>query len=242
MPRSSKIDLIGKKFEMLTVIEYSHSNKLRAFWKVRCDCGTEKTVSRSYIRKAKSCGCQMKTHFHDITGQAFNGNKAIRYVDKNKFNCFRWEFECKCGKSFISEGNDIVSGKIISCGCRWNSEQIINADYEKTAKNTIYADYKTKAAQRFYEFNLTKDVFNKLIKSNCHYCNIEPFNVYKYKKYTFKYNGIDRIKNDEGYNENNVVTACKICNQAKHQMTSEYFKEWLEKVFTAKSNKTGFWK
>ncbi len=39
-------------------------------------------------------------------------------------------------------------------------------------------------------------------------------------------NGIDRVDNSRGYVEDNVVTACKACNRAKHARTREEFETW----------------
>ena len=40
----------------------------------------------------------------------------------------------------------------------------------------------------------------------------------------------DRVDNDGGYVEDNVVTACNFCNQAKHTHTRAEFEEWAKRV------------
>ena len=45
-----------------------------------------------------------------------------------------------------------------------------------------------------------------------------------------KYNGIDRVNPALGYVEDNVVTCCKICNIAKHDLRLEEFLAWIEKL------------
>lgn len=59
-------DWIGKKFNMLTVIEPVHVQNGMGkswYWKVRCDCGNEKVVRPIRVMKGrtKSCGCYLKT-------------------------------------------------------------------------------------------------------------------------------------------------------------------------------------
>lgn len=51
-------DLVGKKFNRLTVIEYSHSNN-GAVWLCKCDCGSFITAKGKDLKngKTKSCGC-----------------------------------------------------------------------------------------------------------------------------------------------------------------------------------------
>jgi hypothetical protein len=48
----------------------------------------------------------------------------------------------------------------------------------------------------------------------------------------YAYNGLDRIKNAEGYTFENVVSCCYICNRAKSTMTQEEFLAWISRVHT----------
>ncbi len=55
-----RIDLTGKSFGRLTVVEYSHTNKHGvAMWKCKCDCGNERIVAGAHLRSGHttSCGC-----------------------------------------------------------------------------------------------------------------------------------------------------------------------------------------
>uniref|UniRef100_A0A6H2A0Y7 HNH endonuclease n=1 Tax=viral metagenome TaxID=1070528 RepID=A0A6H2A0Y7_9ZZZZ len=57
---SKVIDLIGKKFGRLTVIERLESDKLgRLYWKCKCECGNFTSVLGLSLRynHTKSCGC-----------------------------------------------------------------------------------------------------------------------------------------------------------------------------------------
>lgn len=54
------LDITGKKYTRLTVLELSHRDKKgRIFWICRCDCGNIKTVHSWHLRRGgtKSCGC-----------------------------------------------------------------------------------------------------------------------------------------------------------------------------------------
>lgn len=70
------IDITGKKFNRLTVVEISHRHNSEIYWKCKCDCGTFTTVSSKGIRygKTKSCGCfhreqvSKRTTTHGMTG------------------------------------------------------------------------------------------------------------------------------------------------------------------------------
>lgn len=55
-------DLTGKKFEMLTVLNFSHSKEGNSYWNVKCDCGNATIVRRSCLVRHQqiSCGCYNK--------------------------------------------------------------------------------------------------------------------------------------------------------------------------------------
>ena len=56
---SIKNDLVGQKYGLLTVIEYSHNKNKRRIWKCQCDCGNIVFVSGSDLvtYHTSSCGC-----------------------------------------------------------------------------------------------------------------------------------------------------------------------------------------
>lgn len=62
-------NLIGRKFNRLTVIEFDHKDKYyNSFWKCRCDCGNEVIVRAGGLRSgaSKSCGCLMRERAREI--------------------------------------------------------------------------------------------------------------------------------------------------------------------------------
>lgn len=61
---SKIIDLTGKKFGKLTVVDYAGSNKDRlSIWNCLCDCGNTKIANGHRLRNGEltSCGCLKKT-------------------------------------------------------------------------------------------------------------------------------------------------------------------------------------
>ena len=91
-----KIDLTGKRFGRLTVIEEAGRDKFhRTMWKCRCDCGNEKVIPYENLAKGdtRSCGCLA----HDLTvernlkhGDSFRGKKERLYGIYNnmKTRCY----------------------------------------------------------------------------------------------------------------------------------------------------------
>jgi hypothetical protein len=56
-------DLAGQRFGHLLVLDFSHTCRKHAYWRVRCDCGTEKVIRGSNITthpepRTVSCGCR----------------------------------------------------------------------------------------------------------------------------------------------------------------------------------------
>lgn len=56
----NRLDLTGRKFGRLTVIEYSHTAKKTPYWRCICECGNEKIAKRQLLTDGKttSCGCK----------------------------------------------------------------------------------------------------------------------------------------------------------------------------------------
>ena len=86
------IDLLGKKFERLTVIERMPNNKRKqAVWKCRCDCGNEIIVEAGHLRSghSKSCGCygREKVSEHN-TIHGMGGTKLSRVYNTMKGRCY----------------------------------------------------------------------------------------------------------------------------------------------------------
>ena len=101
----------------------------------------------------------------------------------------------------------------------------------------FFKDYKVGASKRNLEFNLTLDEFISLMEQNCVYCGakteLHEYELqYMQKTITpWKHNGIDRINTKEGYIIGNVDPCCSKCNYAKHEMTEDEFKDWLERAY-----------
>ena len=53
------IDLVGKKFGRLTVVEFDRLQNHKTYWKCVCDCGLTVVVKGNNLRSGntKSCGC-----------------------------------------------------------------------------------------------------------------------------------------------------------------------------------------
>ena len=172
------------------------------------------------------------------------------YLDKNPDNIC---FICSIKKSRAANSNKLMSkvvNKCVSCGknfkslkktwirgtkkcssCRTRESQ--NLGHGISSMNSVYSGYKTKCKKKGLDFKISKELFMKMIILNCHYCDSVPSNDKKSANNTgdFSYNGIDRIDNDNGYIDGNIVTCCKICNYAKNTMSYDDFLSWIKKAY-----------
>lgn len=61
--KKPNLELIGKKYGQLTVVEFSHfSDTGHPYWLCKCDCGNEKVICEYNFteNRTKSCGCRRK--------------------------------------------------------------------------------------------------------------------------------------------------------------------------------------
>lgn len=174
---------------------------------------------------------------------------AIKAVGrKNKLQRGQlWECICDCGNHVTTSGTSLRIGTTQSCGCSRQTPEfkltISNRnkiDKEKAAINNLFSRYKNSAKNRKINFNLTKENFTTLVKSNCYFCNSPPdkaLNVSILTEERIVYlNGIDRLNSTENYTTDNVVPCCKKCNYAKGDLSVNEFKEHIQKLISFATN------
>lgn len=122
------IDLTGKKFGHLTVIErvenyISPSGVSIPKWRCQCDCGNIVEIVSSSLRygKTKSCGCLQKEItkgkcLDNLIGKTFDKLTVIDRAE-NKSGKTYWKCKCDCGNIVIIDAYRLKSGKAKSCGC-----------------------------------------------------------------------------------------------------------------------------
>lgn len=119
------IDLTGKRFGKLVVIELDHiERRYGALWKCRCDCGNETVVRSNDLRtgNTKSCGCyKISSRFGrrtvNLTGKRYGKLTVLEYAGVDKKGCALWKCKCDCGNEFIARSYGLCHGDTKSCGC-----------------------------------------------------------------------------------------------------------------------------
>lgn len=121
---SKKENLLGQRFGKWTVIATAEQQNKRTMWLCRCDCGNEKAVNSSNLKRglSTSCGCEKPGECRDITGQQFGKLTAIKIARKTKKSTV-WLCRCDCGNEVEVIAGNLASGHTTSCGCSQKAAQ-----------------------------------------------------------------------------------------------------------------------
>jgi len=151
--RQPKQDLIGYKFNFLTIESFEHDPMKKDWWmKVRCDCGN---LGRESLRKLqqglrKTCGKKGCPHFHKVrqtNGRSgnFTGYEEIygsRWdlwkINAHKrglvFNItpkYAWELFIK------QERKCVLTGVVLEFGTSWNRKSTASLDRINSSKGYV---------------------------------------------------------------------------------------------------------
>lgn len=225
--KSTKYNLIGKKFNHITVLDYHHRSPGRTvYYTYKCDCGYVDTGTAQNIKKKFSCGCIKKPQdFSEYIGKIFNNLTIIKWIGKDNRGHNQFEYKCSCGKvGKISRQN---IGVTVSCGCKrkWGAKAHLN--YEEITQ-VMWDRVFLNAQKRKLPFEITKEyAWEVFIKQErrCVFTNAVLTMEGNPKKYgTDKGNAsIDRIDSSKGYIEGNIQWVDKTVNICKWSMSSEEF-------------------
>lgn len=122
---SEKIEMIGKKFGRLTVLEEVGKNKQgKILYKCLCECGGIVVTKGANLASGNtsSCGCYQRdrvseTNREDVTGKQFGKLTAIKYLYSDKEGHAVWLFSCACGGTIEAKLRYVKEGDLKSCGC-----------------------------------------------------------------------------------------------------------------------------
>lgn len=145
---NSKIDLTGKRFGRLVVLEHQSNRKLLC----HCDCGIEKSIFEGHIKSGatQSCGCLLKEINRkrckkDLVGQKFGELLVIKEVEPNPSGGIKYLCRCSCGEERIVTSNFLLMGRTNSCGCIVNVHKVLYqcwADMKQRCNNPRVKNYK----------------------------------------------------------------------------------------------------
>ena len=212
-------------------------NKRHITYLCRCACGVERMVRKYALTNGDSTSCGsffcnnvglLNKQWNCLTLVEFDVPHAQGKTRKRYYGIFR----CDCGRLKSCRLDHVINGKIKSCGCvEWSRRTL---SFEEAAFRDCRAAYEQAAKRRNLSFNLSIEECRELFAEECHYCGTEPSNVHRPARYfnsgNWRYNGIDRLDNGEGYIKNNCVAACKVCNYMKRTMSYDDFMSHIHKI------------
>ena len=227
---SKFIQLIGKRFGSLLITGMSvptASQPKRCRFKGICDCGNTWEGDGKPLREGRTVSCGKCVQFSVKIGDVYGKWTVMSKNDTRKVEC-----KCDCGN--ISEVGifQLQNGLSKSCGCTRFGSTRNNKAPGYAGQHALFLGYKRAAADRNYNWELSREEFNILTKNNCNYCGNAPSSISNNRTLNgqYLYNGIDRKDNNMGYTSDNSVTCCKICNFAKNDRSYTDFMEWIRRV------------
>ena len=133
---SKKIDLTGKRFGRLVVLEGSLIVNKKKKIKCKCDCGVEKYIREDSLKNGatKSCGClrtelasnrlynfsKNRDKYKDIKGNRYGKLTVIKREVKNDDRAMVWLCKCDCGNYLKVRQNSLSKNHTKSCGCLYS--------------------------------------------------------------------------------------------------------------------------
>lgn len=138
-----------------------------------------------------------------------------------------WLCRCACGLEKFVIGGQLVYGsstKCKKCGAR-------KLPVGECARRTVLQAYKDEAEERGLSWGISEEQFDFITKQCCSYCGVEPSNRRNLPDGScFIFTGIDRVDNTRGYEKDNVVPCCRVCNRSKDVRSKEEFLSWARRV------------
>jgi len=241
-------DLESEDYKVIKkIIQQPTPKSYRYYYIVQCKhCGKLKKICSSdwtnqKLRKCINCAANKKRN--SFIGFENNAYKVIE-LDKDRSTKRRlfYNVQCKkCGQILSMRKDTIINASNKGCSkCIGNGKIPVNA----SPYNVYYNHYYDGATSRGFEWNLTKEEFNKLIHSDCYYCGAKPTEIQSLKRHNktnvpILVNGIDRVDSNKGYTIDNCVPCCTTCNRMKLDYSLDYFYNHICKIYNnIKSSQT----
>lgn len=158
----------------------------------------------------------------DIKGKKFGRLTPLERSGTAKNGSVIWKCICECGNETNKIGSLLISGATSSCGCKHRERaKLFNRlpPGEAALKNK-FSHYRKTAKKRYLSFDISIEIFQNIITSECHFCGAPPQMVFKPKTIveSFPMNGIDRKDNSLGYTIDNCLPCCGVCNFMKGRL------------------------
>lgn len=103
-----------------------------------------------------------------------------------------------------------------------NKLQIFPEVFSNVETGTSYDRYNIRAVNKGFNFTIDRETFYILRKNDCYICGKKSNNL--------NINGVDRVNNEKGYTEDNVMSCCGTCNHMKKNYRIDEFLYKCKKI------------
>lgn len=189
------------------------------------------------------------SHFIDEIGKTYGKLTVVSRATSTNLGVTRWLCLCECGNSVVVRGaclrrkaardNRQSRHGTISCGCKRKELKLARGE---AAARKLFYQYKRAAAKRSLTWSISREDFDRLTRSCCHYCGSAPKHELKTQSDNGVrvYNGLDRIDSSSGYVLDNVVTCCGDCNTAKSDLGYAEFLSLVENIYLHRCSRRSY--
>ena len=134
-----------------------------------------------------------------------------------------WQCQCDCERLVQMTTQDLRQGNATSC--RRGECHPRGRPRGMAMAWVAYKRYRHNARSRGLEFAIAFEQFVRETQRNCAYCGAAPQleMLRAHSNGAYIYNGLDRVDNWLGYQLNNLVACCKLCNKRKGKLPVEVF-------------------
>ena len=197
----------------------------------------------------------MRGYPQQLVGQRFERLVVQRRVGRlpgRPLGKVFWECRCNCGQVRTICTQSLTNGHSRSCGClkiEIFTQKSRLANTGEAGLRKLLDAYRRDAKRRGYQFMLSARAFKTLVQKPCYYCGAPPMHcrkptVRQTSPQTVAFgtiftNGVDRVDNARGYEPDNVVPCCGVCNRAKGVRGIEEFLAWARRIAACHSEEEG---
>ena len=210
-------DLTGKIFNNWKVLYRTNNNKQnKTVWVCQCQCEkkTIKPVASKSLKSgtSKDCGCgRLKTIALKSDSKIHQRDDKGNIILKKCFRCKKWLPLDNFWKNATQK--DGYCGECKIC--------------QTTSKEGRYNTYKKNAKSRNINFLLSKKDFEEITSQPCYYCG----------DFSKGHNGIDRYDSKKGYEKENCVPCCEMCNKMKLDYNIDDWLAHMNKILSYQQGK-----
>lgn len=218
------MDMSGRRFGLLTVIDRAPNTTGDARWNCICDCGAATVSWGANLRSGNttSCGCVKVSDRPgrqiNLTGQRFGKLVAVVVVPRVGRGNRRWTCQCDCGSTKVVRADRLSRGETVSCGCHIDPKQPLRP--MRVRAETSAKDHVRRSAIRGAGGKFTAHQIVEMLIEQGFACKTCPTPI---DHGTFHRDHIKAISRGGTNDISNIQLLCVPCNRRKYTKDNDEF-------------------